>query len=560
VALITTRSQDVAAALSAAIVLVPELQPEASLTLLDRVLNDGRVAAEPAAAQAICATLHHLPLAVEIAAQRLKVRARQTLRGVASHLRDITARLDLALGDRAVRTSFLASWALLDANLRHVFTCCGVFAGRAFTVEALAYIAELEPAVTEDALFSLEAFSLLKPEAPARYRQHPLLADFAHEQLSDAPAAYLRLANYYLAFARQRQIDYAALEPEWENIMVGMRAANTQQQWQLVIEYAHVFTAPWFACAQYELARRGYAWAVPAALNNEDKEATMTLLLKWGQACLEQNDYTEAEHLLEQVIALTQKKQQPVIRADAFYALARLARQQSLYKQAEQRLADCRAIREALQDKVGIAAIIYEEVFLSYQQGDFSQQARLRAALAIQEENGDQSGALQTLRLLTLLALKQNDLDAAESYGKHALDWSVAVQNQAEWASALYDLAGVYRFQGRFAEALTTVEESILQFQRMGDRRSLALAYYELSSIQIHRKQYDAALLAAQNSLGLLRTLNDEYILVFTLLRLGDVYQHLGDTPTARVCWTEGHNIAKPQIHPLYDELEARLG
>ena len=105
-------------------------------------MGEERVNAELAAARQICTLLQNLPLAVEITAQRLLSRPRRRLSDIAERLENVDERLDLAVSDRAVRTSFMVSWESLDSNLRRIFALLGVFAGRSFQAEALAAIAE----------------------------------------------------------------------------------------------------------------------------------------------------------------------------------------------------------------------------------------------------------------------------------------------------------------------------------------------------------------------------------------------------------------------------------
>ena len=73
--LLTTRNQELAAALNADIHHVDELTIEGGMQLLTQILGEERVSKEPKEAEAICTLLHCLPLAVEIAAQRLKSRS-----------------------------------------------------------------------------------------------------------------------------------------------------------------------------------------------------------------------------------------------------------------------------------------------------------------------------------------------------------------------------------------------------------------------------------------------------------------------------------------------------
>ncbi|MBV7329683.1 hypothetical protein KFU94_15845 [Chloroflexi bacterium TSY] len=195
--LLTTRSEEVAIGLGAEVIQVSELTPVDGLQLLTNILGDARVRAEVEAAQEICTLLHHLPLAVEIAAQYLAPRPRRRLADMADHLRSVQNRLDLKISDRDVRTSFSISWDALDDEHRITFAHMAVFEGRSFTADALAALLDLDLFATQDRLEMLKALSLVWEEGEERYRQHPLLADFALEQLDGERQPQLRLLDFY---------------------------------------------------------------------------------------------------------------------------------------------------------------------------------------------------------------------------------------------------------------------------------------------------------------------------------------------------------------------------
>ena len=179
--LITTRDHDVAYALDAQLRPLEVLAATESLQLLHHIIGTRRVSAEQAAAQRICNLLEHLPLAVEIIAQRLRSRPKQTLAHMADTLAAVKTRLDaLQLKDKAVRTSFEVSWLSLTKPLSHLFASLAVFSGRTFAQEAVNEIIDHK---THDDLEALVALSLLNPvDESSRYRQHALLADFALEK------------------------------------------------------------------------------------------------------------------------------------------------------------------------------------------------------------------------------------------------------------------------------------------------------------------------------------------------------------------------------------------
>ncbi len=559
--LLTTRDHDLARALHARVWLVEELSPENGRLLMTQILGDKRVLAEPEAAAEICAILQNLPLAVEISAQRLKSRPRRKLSDMAQRLRDEKQRLSwLKISDQEVRASFAASWETLDAGLQRVFAILGVFNGRPFTASAIAYIAELDRYLTEDRLFALTALSLIKEEGRAYYRQHPLLADFACEKLGTGREVYGRYAQYYLQFSRKHQNDYDALRPEWSSIMAAIQSAHKHQFWSLVIELTNTLRDAWFTRARYSQARQGYQLANEAALKLEDDTARAQCLLDWGQACIEQNSYDEAEELLIASRGLFHARQMREGTADAQYHLARIALEKNDYDRAERLLAESQQIKKQLHDAVGVASTIYRQARIAYRRGAYERAEALgQAALAAQEKANDNAGALPTLRLLAGIAIAQRNHETARQRCERALAISKEMQDQGELAATLYRLSAVSRRLGELTLAEKYARDSLSLFQRMGDRKTQGLTYYSLSIIKEDMKQFHDALRLGQKSIDLLQETGAFFDLVRAWLHLGDIYLHLEQPEQAQDVWHNALTLAEAQNHPEMNLLLQRL-
>lgn len=559
-ALLTTRDLDVASALNADPYPLAELSPPEGRQLLMRILGEERVQAETAAATEICNLLHNLPLAVEITAQRLLSRPRRRLADMAQRLHKVEERLDLSISDRAVRTSFMVSWEALDVGLQRVFALLGVFEGRSFAAPALAHIAGFDVYTAEDKLFSLTALSLLSEQEPDRYRQHLLLADFAREKLAEDAKSLIVMAEYYQQFAQQNRTNYLALRPEWENMMAGMKAAYELQQWSLVIAYADTLTEPWFVRGRYTQARQGYAWACEAAVAVGDEQALARCLLKWGQACIEQDEYNEGEKLLLSSLKIFEKLGEKAGICDVYYYLAWVTLEQTRYNEVETFLIVSQQIREELNDRVGLANVYYQQAFLTYRRGYYEQTKILcEQALHLREQLGDQAGLLPTLRLLTDTAIKQEDFTIAEAYCKRALVLCDLAQDRGELAATYYSLTVVARRQENFDLAQSYAEKALALCQWIGNRRFQAFILYELSQISAKKGDLSKAIEMDMQSLQILQALYESYNQVNILRHLGDLYCEVGKYEKAQSFWQQALDIAEPLQHPLTDELQRRL-
>lgn len=563
--LLTTRNLDLATALGAHPLPLKELSPTDGRQLLTRIIGAQRVEQDETATVAIGRLLHNLPLALTIAARYLASRPRRRLADFAAQLQHEANRLDLKLEDRAVRASFAISWQALDDTQRRIFSLLAVFAGRAFTADALAAIAAMDRFTAQDRLDALVTLSLLSEEGERHYRQHPLLADFAGEHLgvneNEELAAYRRMVDYFLTYAIEYQRDYHALQPEWENLSAAIQTAHRLRLWSTVIEYTRVLCEAWFARGRFSAARQAYTWAHEAAMALEDETAFADNLLYWGRACMEQSDFDEAQHRLRESLAFYEELENQAGIASAHCDLARIALDRGDYKEAENSLAISHRLREQLGDRAGVAETIYRQSRLAHSQGRYEESKQLgQQALTIQAEIPDKPGMVRTLRHLVFTVAELGEYELAAGYAQRSLSLAEELHDQGEKAMALYGIAWVSMLQGNLDVALQQAEQSLDLLKRMGDRRSQALVLYTMSLVRKRSQEYEAALEVGQRSLLLFQDFQDTLYVAFTLTHIGDFLYRLEKPDKARIRWSEAHEIAQNLNHnQLITHLRERL-
>ncbi len=558
--LLTTRSEDVAAALNSQICALAELAAPEGLQLLGKLLGQARIAQEQTDAVAICDQLHHLPLAVEIVGQLLAARSRRPLAQMAQRLQEVQYRLDLQISDRDIRTSFLVSWEALDKAQQRVFAHLALFAGRSFTMQALATLLDEDKDVVLDQLDTLVARSLVKAVEGDRYRQHPLLADFAHEQLGDAPAAWQRYAKCQLAFVRHHQATYAALDPEWANVMAGMATAYRLEMWALVLDYAEVLTEPWLARALYSQARQGYTWAVEAAQRLNNATAVARYQTQLGFIWCELSDFAKALPSLQRALEAATQAQSEPLQADAQYHLARIALEQGAYEECDTLLSRCESIRATIQDKLGIAKTLHLRGILARRAGQYPLAQQLgQQALLIQAAENDIPGLLGTYYLLTDCALATHNYALSERYCQHSLRILENHPRKAELAETYFSLAMTYRYTESTQNAWAYIERSRELAEHIGSRAFLAYIFYEQSRIKFQMGEVEQALQVGLTSLTLMTELKDDFNRVVCLRFLGDLYEHSGEHAKAVELWQTSEQIAIDLRHPEIHLLRERL-
>lgn len=565
--LLTTRSHEAAAALNAFPIPIQSLPPNDSLTLLTNILGS-RVTAEPEAAQELCHTLHHFPLALEIAAQLLTTRPRMALSQMASRLQDVNRRLGLRISDRAVRASFEISWESLPASLQALFATLGIFTGRRFTANALAYLVDRPVPDVEDALYRLVSLSLLQEDGEIYFRQHPLLADFSQEKLTNPTPLQRRFVDYYIAYARQHKHHYPQLSLEWENLTTAVSLACQLEQWQNVLTFTHTLQPAWTARGRYDEALHSYQLAEKAAIHLNDDTALADTLLQWGKICIERGEYETAVTLLTKGQIHARQQNNHSLTAAILNTLARVALEQTRYEMALSYLGQSRPLLDQTSDKKELAAALYLEARVLDRKHKHREARQLcQKALALQQEIHDDDGTIQSLQLMARTAIFQESYSEAEALCQQAMSIAQGRGDKVQRAQMLYTLSVLFTRTGQLDKAQTALAESIQLFNQMGNQKMIAAAYHALSGIEDRRGNLQKALKANARSAGLFQSLQDKNGLVLVYQHRAQLLVDLNALPEADAACHQALSLAEPLQHPqlaslinLQQQIHQRMG
>lgn len=175
--------------------------PSESLDLLTRIAGAERVAGEPAAASRIGELCGHLPLAVALAAARLRSRP-------AWRLSDLVTQLDQA-GLRGLRTGGRDVSAILDLSytgltepVRSAFRLMSLHPGEDLSIASAAALTGLSTGEAYEVLELLLDEHLLQQSVAGRYGFHDLVRLYGRQLAAEEPeavrsAALLRLMDHY---------------------------------------------------------------------------------------------------------------------------------------------------------------------------------------------------------------------------------------------------------------------------------------------------------------------------------------------------------------------------
>ena len=447
------------------------------------------------AVAAICAHLDGLPLAIELAAARIKLLTPSAmLARLESRLNLLTGGArDLPTRQQTLRSTVDWSHDLLNAAEQTLFRRLSVFTGGC-TLEAVEAVCDTRSDLRFDILDGMASMvdkslaqQVEQVDAESRFFMLSTIREYALERLaaSDDESATRRAhAAYYLVLAEEGAEDVVA-HPEWLD-----RFEMEHDNFRFALDYMiKTGEAEWGLRLGAALFR---FWETREHLT-EGRDSIARLLALEGTAALpklrarltfaaavlagEQGDYASARQLFEESLETCLELNDNRGVAVALNALAVNARDRGELPVASLLFERCVAIWKDLGDSADIARALSNLANVTKLQGEYARATSLYdECLTMFRKVGDGAGVAWTLNYQGDVAREKADLVAARLLCEQSL--AVFRQLRDGWgiASALSDLASLSCDQGNNAEARRLYGESIRMFQELGHKRGIARA------------------------------------------------------------------------------------
>jgi len=476
--------------------------------LLTDQLGRERVAAEPAAVDALLDQCAGLPLALRIAAARVAFQPQLPLAALADELRAASTRLDgLNAGELAVnlRAVLSCSVRVLPAAAADLFALLGLAAGADIGLAAVASLSALPVARARVLLRELAGANLVHEPGPGRYRMHDLVRLYAAEQATsrlddDARhAAVHRLLDHYLRTA------YAAdrlLQPHRDPIepvppLPGARPRTVPD---------HGTALAWFT-AEHAVLLAAIDQAVDAGLDRHAWQLAWSLITYFDR------------HGHWHDRAATQRT-----------ALA-----------AARRLADRPAQAHAHRG-LGLAYVWL---------GRYTEAGtELGGALDLFGQLGDRAGQAHAHRALARMWARQGRHHDALPHDLRALELYQAAGHRAGQATALNAVGWHHANLGNDARALGYCERARALHEELGDWHGAAATWDSLGYVYHHLGQLPRAVSCYRRAIELFGQVGDRYQQADALIHLGDAANAAGETGLARQSWRAALNTLEELGHP----------
>jgi predicted ATPase/DNA-binding CsgD family transcriptional regulator len=531
------------------------------------VKPDFRLTGESAeAAAGICHRLDGLPLAIELAAARVRLLPPQELLArLEQRLPLLTGgALDLPERQQTLRNTIDWSHDLLDEEERRLFRRLSAFVG-GFTlhaVEAVCNAIEDPPGDTLDGITSLIDKSLLRQEegvgGEPRFAMLETIREYALEQLAasgEAEEIQNAHAAYYLALAEEAEPELnSAAQRAWLNRLEAEHP-NLQAVLQRLLEHGDRETALrlggalWrFWLSQGHLSE-GRRWLEEALAGGGSASASVLAKALNGAGTLAhyQSDYGRAAELCGESLQLSRRLEDKQGIASALEGLALVARTGGRYAAARGMYEEAREIFRELGDEWGVAHSLHYEGISVWQQGKHAEALPLlEESLKLYRELEDRQGIAGVLHLLRVA---QGDPATARALCEESLNICREIGDKRGMARGLIGLGEVALGQGDPATARAAYEESIAMFRELGDRWFLAVSLDGLAGVVAAEGQFVRAARLLGTAEALLEVIGaplplhcrpaHERTLAALRARL--------DEETFAVAWAEGRSMTPEQ-------------
>jgi len=468
----------------------------------------------------ICAHLDGLPLAIELAAARMKLLSPKALLVRLQHRLDLLTdgRRNLPPRQQTLRNTIKWSYDLLGYHEQRLFRCLSVFVG-GFTLKAAKAVCDASDDMSIDIFDGVSTLvensllqSVKQAEDEPRFRLLETIREFGLECLAGSEEQECiknAHANYILALVEETSQESKSAE---------------QGQWLSLLEQEH------------DNLRAAFNWLIER--EELEKALRLSCALHWFWEM--HGDLSEGRQWLEKALGSNRSASEP-IRARALSIAGELAYMQGAYDRTEVYCRDSIILFQELGDRHGIAINLNILGFMERSRGRYEAANALREeSLVLFGELEDQEGIIHSLILLGSVLTYQGQ------YARASMLVEEGLAKARQWgykyiiSDALNIAATIAFFQGQYATARCMIEESLTLHSAFKDQRGQA---YDLSFLGhialLFERKHSVAQALIEDALAILKELGDQRGIAKAHYRLGCVALAKDDFKRARTSYMQ---------------------
>ena len=501
----------------------------------------------------ICAQLDGIPLALELAAARIKLFAPQALLRELSHRLNLLAQKspDRSPRHQTLRNAVAWSFQLLASDERALFTQMGVFVGGC-TLDAVEAIytdgGNKDDAPLLEQLASLVDKSMLqhelRPNGEPRFMLLETLREYALERLeSDGQldAARSRHLSFFLEF-----VESSEPGPKKPNLSAWMKGLEEE----------------------HDNLRAAIQWA----LENNQVESALRIAGSIWRFWQIHGHVEEGAKWMSAILGRAEKLES-IARAKALWGAGWLGMVMGRLTQSREYFEEGASISRVLNDSHYLGLSLHGLGAVARAQGDFDRsRAAFEESLPLFKRLENTENVAWTFEHLGVTAIEQGDFVQAGAYLSQGLALFRELDQRWPCAEALTFLGHAALQQGDFALAQKRYEDALAIYEELEDKLNIATINSYIAATLFGRGNYEKAVSLYKENLLLSYELKDHWGFAWGLERLAEAAEKLGQPEQSACLWGAADSLRRvsgvlwhPGFHSYYTEqrfaaLRATLG
>ena len=512
----------------------------------------------------ICVSLDGLPLAIELAAARMKLLSPQALLArLGQRLAVLTSGArDVPLRQQTLRNTITWSYDLLGAAEQQLFRRLSVFVG-SWTLEAAeALYVALDDGRNDGAGALLDHMTSLLDNSllyrmdsegnELRFAMLETIREYALEALAESQelnvareahaAYYLHLVEAELERERVWQGErLELLEQEHDNLRAALRftleQAEAGHDSAMALRLGGALTPFWLMRGHWSEGRA----FLERALAKREGVGVFVLtkaLVAAGKLALQQGDYERAETLAEESLALFRERGDTRESAPALEILGMVAWNRNL-SSAQALLQEALVLYKQTNDKEGMVNSLFALAWLVRSQGEYNHARVLcEEGQALSSELGYTRGVADAQLLMAQMLF---DTQAAPTIIRSQVENLLVLYRQVddkEGIAACFHLLGqITLLQGDTGEARWWFEQSVTLHKELGHQAGQAWSVSGLAQVALAQNDYVAARNRYEESLAQAKAIGDQELVVACLEGLAAIASAQGELVWAAQQW-----------------------
>jgi predicted ATPase/class 3 adenylate cyclase len=501
----------------------------------------------------ICFHLDGIPLAIELAAARVKVLSvEQIAKRLDDRFRLLTGSSRTALAhQQTLRATIDWSYNLLSEQEQRLFRRLAVFIGgwvlesaeAVCSLEGSGSRGEIEPEQILDLLSQLVNKSLVlveQVEAESRYHRLETIREYAREKLLESgekELLSLRHLRYFVRLAEEA-------EPELSG------GAQTYWMDRLQLEHANI--------------RAALDWSYQSTANSE-----LGLRLSGALAdfWVTRGFFHEGRERLIRSLSQVEKSEHANLRGKVLIGIADITYRQSDYPATKDYAGQALTVFRKLGDKHGIAIALDRLGNVATEEGDYDNAPKMfEEALTLKRELNNRHGIASSLINLGWVALRPGNYALASSRLEEALDLHRQLGDKNGIAMALSGLSEVAVREGDLEKASQLIEASLAIRKEIGYKWGIGVSYGTWAWIAMRQRNWQAASDRLLESISIRKEIGDKGGMAWCLERLAEIaLENHADERSVKIFSAASAlrasigSVIDPADQPVYEQNIANL-